>query len=618
MKTKFKFFAFIFLVAGAMFMTSHALAQHTYTTSCSSPDLFESQSGTVSLMTGTGTCPTSALTAFGINTLSPAYMLDVNGDIDVSLAAGNAGYRIDGNYVLYTGQPTIYNLIVGMGAGIPSSGTYNTFVGTNTAGAGPTTGSYNTALGMEALYSVTSQSGNTAVGDSALYGAASSFSGDAGNIGIGNSALFANQPAVGGVGIDNTAIGEWALRHNTTGYNNTATGWGAQYTTGQGHDNTSDGYQALYKNTGAYNSAVGSQALNLNTSGKVNTAMGNNALAANTTASGGTAIGNYAGAYSTGSFNTFLGDSAGYNNTTGTYNTFVGYQAGSTAAAATYTNTTCLGYQAETYTTSANNTINLGNGSITNICAAGAYGITAYSDRRIKNNIKENIPGLAFISKLHPVTYNIDLHKENDLLGVKSDGDWAGKYDIEKITQSGFIAQQVDSAAQACGYDFNGVKKPQRSDGLYALNYTAFVIPLVKAVQELSAKNDSLTNVVQTMQTCLNQICGATGENNNTNGAPTSVQTIALSSTTTPLLYQNTPNPFNSGTKINYYLPEGMMGAAIVFYDNYGNQIKTIPLSQTGTGTLNITSDNLGNGIYSYSLMVNGNIIDTKRMVLER
>jgi hypothetical protein len=56
----------------------------------------------------------------------------------------------------------------------------------------------------------------------------------------------------------------------------------------------------------------------------------------------------------------------------------------------------------------------------------------------------------------------------------------------------------------------------------------------------------------------------------------------------------------------------------MVFYDNYGNQIKLVQLTQTGNGTLNITSDNLSNGIYSYSLVVNNNVVDTKRMVLQR
>lgn len=120
----------------------------------------------------------------------------------------------------------------------------------------------------------------------------------------------------------------------------------------------------------------------------------------------------------------------------------------------------------------------------------------------------------------------------------------------------------------------------------------------------------------------MNQICAATGGNfpGNTSGnsIPASEQDITLGSADSPLLYQNMPNPFSTGTKINYYLPQGTMGATIIFYDTYGNQLKTIPLTQTGNGTLNITPDNLSNGIYSYSLIVNGSVIDTKRMLLQK
>ncbi len=65
-----------------------------------------------------------------------------------------------------------------------------------------------------------------------------------------------------------------------------------------------------------------------------------------------------------------------------------------------------------------------------------------------------------------------------------SENDWPGKYDIEKIKMTGFVAQEVEQAAQQSNYDFSGVDKPQTADGLYGLRYSDFVVPLVKAVQE--------------------------------------------------------------------------------------------------------------------------------------
>ena len=51
-------------------------------------------------------------------------------------------------------------------------------------------------------------------------------------------------------------------------------------------------------------------------------------------------------------------------------------------------------------------------------------------------------------------------------------------------TTSGFIAQEVEAAAQNIGFQFSGVDIPQSEHGCYGLRYGEFVVPLVKAVQE--------------------------------------------------------------------------------------------------------------------------------------
>jgi len=43
----------------------------------------------------------------------------------------------------------------------------------------------------------------------------------------------------------------------------------------------------------------------------------------------------------------------------------------------------------------------------------------------------------------------------------KDEGKWKGKYDIEQIEMTGFIAQEVEQAAQKAGYNFSGVQKSQ-------------------------------------------------------------------------------------------------------------------------------------------------------------
>ena len=77
----------------------------------------------------------------------------------------------------------------------------------------------------------------------------------------------------------------------------------------------------------------------------------------------------------------------------------------------------CLGYLAgNTY--GASNSVTCGNSSVSFMVAQVQW--SSFSDRRIKDNIKENVPGLAFINKLKPVTYNLNIHREDAMLNKES------------------------------------------------------------------------------------------------------------------------------------------------------------------------------------------------------
>jgi trimeric autotransporter adhesin len=297
----------------------------------------------------------------------------------------------------------------------------------------------------------------------------------AGLIGATNTSYGINALNPASTGINNTAIGYYAFGSNITGAQNTAIGYGAlsfnyngsantangNYALGSntsGNNNTANGYSALYKNIGADNTANGNLALYNNTSGYSNTANGNVALYSNTNGVGNTANG--VGALSS--------------NTIGNFNTALGHFAGVTTGA--LTNVTAIGYGAQV---DADNKVRIGNSSVGSI--GGNVGWTNFSDGRIKNNIKENVPGLAFINLLKPVTYNFNLAKEYELMGQKDSMQWESKNDIEKINFTGFVAQDVEAAAKKINYDFSGVDKTGKIMGL---RYSEFVVPLVKAMQE--------------------------------------------------------------------------------------------------------------------------------------
>lgn len=240
-------------------------------------------------------------------------------------------------------------------------------VGPSALLAQTSTGSNNTAVGVQSLTALTTGTTNTAVGYQA--GKAITISG--GNTAIGASAGIAfNGGGAGGV----TALGYNALGASTSGLN-TALGYEALQTVTTGSANTAIGYLALSgltNNTGS-NTAVGDNAGKILTTGGNNTILG--ALVASTTLTTGVAnilIGTSAttdtplttttsaiaigtGARA-GSTDTAIGIGALTATTTNTNgNTVVGYLAGN--AVTTGTNETMIGNQVGKLVTGAKNTI---------------------------------------------------------------------------------------------------------------------------------------------------------------------------------------------------------------------------------------------------------------------
>lgn len=382
---------------------------------------------------------------------------------------------------------------------------------------GPTSGVYNTGVGAYTLELDTTGSGNTATGYSALTGNTS---------GSLNSAHGMQALSNNNTGNYNTANGAYALQSNNTGSSNTANGYQSMYTNTVGNNNTASGYQSLYSNTNAFyntasgyqslyrntegyeNNATGSFALYNNVFGHDNTCVGHSALFSNTDGSYNTAVGAYSlNSITTNQYNTAIGRQAmssnpGYENTacgesSGTNNSnqscFLGSLAGASAGV---NNATAIGYFAQA---TASNMVKVGNTSVTSI--GGYVGWTTYpSDSRFKKNVKENVPGLSFINKLRPVTYNVDVAAIDNtleaLVGPRpkdrseiTQQEKESKNNKANIEYTGFIAQEVESAAKEVNYNFSGIDAPKNGKDFYGLRYAEFVVPLVKAVQELSAAN---------------------------------------------------------------------------------------------------------------------------------
>jgi hypothetical protein len=447
------------------------------------------------------------------------------------------------------------------------------------------TGSFNSAFGFFALTNNITGEVNAAHGSGALY------SNTTGNV--------------------NTAVGGFSLVNNTTGGFNTAIGSFSLFSNSTGGFNVATGDYTLFSNTtGIGNIATGpSFTLTSNTEGSFNIATGGLALTANTTGNANIAYGSYSLATNvTGNKNTALGDHTD-------------------VTAGNLHNATAIGNHA---LVDASNKVRIGNNAVTSI--GGAVGWTNYSDERIKDNVKENVPGLEFIKALRPVTYHFSIVKENALLGVKDisakditmpqlkgiklpDGkdmkisaikDISNQQlknlsdednEIEKIQFTGFIAQDVDKAAKSIGYDFSGIDK---SGKIMGLRYSDFVVPLVKAVQELSKQNEDLQKQIDELKAIM-----SSGSSNSKH--------IIFSNAS---LEQNAPNPFSKTTTITYNLPEKFEKAQIVVADKNGKTLRQVNIFGQRKGTITIDAAMLAAGTYNYSLIVDRKVIGSKQMML--
>ena len=119
------------------------------------------------------------------------------------------------------------------------------------------------------------------------------------------------------------------------------------------------------------------------------------------------------------------------------------------------------------------------------------------SDARTKTDVADAALGLDFINALRPVSYKFTVGGTRVVDQEYHDG-IPGAVVTEGVpgarTHWGLIAQEVKAACDAAGVDFGGWLLTDKNDpdSRQALRYDQFIAPLIKAVQELTARVEAL------------------------------------------------------------------------------------------------------------------------------
>ena len=248
-------------------------------------------------------------------------------------------------------------------------------------------------------------------------------------------------------------------------------------------------------------------------------------------------------------------------------------------------------------------------------------GMYSGSDARLKNNIQDFDNALQLINALQPKHYSF----RND-----------GKYALMHLpvgNHYGLIAQDLEKVLptlvkESRIYVKDYAKKDRTKDAAFnrgeaidykAVNYTELIPIMIKAMQEISGnneelkiindelktKNDELESRLSKLETMMNVAKPASAGKQ---------QNILLSSVS---VEQNVPNPpVNNTTKISYNIPANAAKAEMMVADIYGKKIKQITLANRGKGTVSMDTTGLAAGTYTYTLFVDGKMIETKKMIM--
>lgn len=355
-----------------------------------------------------------------------------------------------------------------------------------------------------------------------------------------NVAVGANSQITGADTGYNCSLGGYCLVNNQS-KNNVAIGWAALEGQTSG-SNIAIGHAAMNGNkTGSRNIGIGPLVMQLGQAGTDNVAIGQEAAKNMVQPVQCTIVGSYAGGSGGGSVTnlTAVGYMAGLTVTgAGVSNTAIGVNA--LYGVTTFENCFGLGVSA---TVTGSNQGQLGNSNVT-VYAYGA--IQNRSDIRDKEDVRDTVLGLDFIMALRPVDFRWDRRDEyrtdppsmpdierpnvpapiegsptyaEDMLAFtkimasyeaamarhrEETLAWAESNKLANITRDGskkrnrfhhgLIAQEVKAVLDEQGIDFGGYQdhSVNGGDDVLSIGYEELIAPLIKAVQELTARVEAL------------------------------------------------------------------------------------------------------------------------------
>jgi hypothetical protein len=231
------------------------------------------------------------------------------------------------------------------------------------------------------------------------------------------------------------------------------------------------------------------------------------------------------------------------------------------------------------------------------------------SDKALKVNVQEETGTLERLLKLVPVNYTFDPSLSKEL-------------SLAQTLQHGLIAQEVQAIypelVTTSRYSIPGSDGLEKSSKEFlSVDYVRFVPLLLQGIKEQQNEINMLKEKLGIQRVGANSNGETTGRAANAATAE-KVQTANGTFNVTDFkMSQNTPNPFSSETTVQYSMPKEVTNAQLAIFDLNGT-LKMQFNNLSGTSRVIINGNSLQAGMYIYSLLVGGNEVISKKMILTK
>lgn len=228
--------------------------------------------------------------------------------------------------------------------------------------------------------------------------------------------------------------------------------------------------------------------------------------------------------------------------------------------------------------------------------------LTNASDRKFKRNIS-TFQALDRIMKLAPKTYEMKREKFQSM-------------NLAPGRQFGFIAQELQEIFPELVHESLNTIPWEDKDGritteeidYLGVDYISMVPILTQAMQEqqqiIEAKEERIRHLEERLEQLEILVWQLMDPSNTAAGVSTGAS-----------LMQNQPNPSRTSTTIPYFIPQSIQKAELQIADASGRILEKFNLQERGYGNFTLNTEQLSSGIYFYSLLADGKIIATRKMV---